>query len=66
MHPLDPYRAATILIQEHGSDALAIAAERMLDMKLANDKEGESVWGRVFNAIQDLKALRPGNGRVVH
>ena len=66
MHPLDPYRAATTLIREHGKDALAIAAERMLDMRLASDQEGEAVWGRVFNAIQDLEALRSGGGQTVH
>ena len=66
MHTLDPYRAATILLHEHGKDALAIAAERMLDMRLASDQEGEAVWRQVFNAIQDLKALRPGKGQAVH
>lgn len=53
---LDIYRAATLLIDRHGAEALNEAA-RLIDVMLARgDEEGRLVWGRIKQAIADLQA----------
>jgi hypothetical protein len=49
---LDIYRAANVLIDRHGTDAL-IEAVQMIDRMLANgDEEGRLVWRRIKRAIE--------------
>jgi hypothetical protein len=49
---LDIYRAANLLIDRHGADAL-IEAARMIDRMLElGDPEGRSVWRRIKAAIE--------------
>jgi len=53
---LDIYRAANMLIERHGSAALAEAG-RMIDRMLAaGDEEGHTVWRRIRSAIKALSA----------
>jgi hypothetical protein len=53
---LDIYRAANLLIDRHGGDAL-IEAARMIDRMLElGDREGRSVWRRIKAAIEQLQA----------
>ena len=53
---LDIYRAANVLIDRHGADAL-IAAARMIDRMLElGDPEGPLVWKRIKGAIEQLQA----------
>jgi len=53
---LDIYRAANLLIDRHGGDALAEAA-RMIDRMLAlGGPEGRQVWKRIKRAIEQLQA----------
>jgi hypothetical protein len=51
---LDIYRAANLLIDRHGADAL-IAATQMIDRMLQlGDSEGRQVWKRIKHAIEQL------------
>jgi hypothetical protein len=53
---LDIYRAANLLIDRHGGDAL-IEAARMIDRMLElGDPEGRQVWKRIKAAIEQLQA----------
>ncbi len=53
---LDIYRAANLLIDRHGADAL-IEAARMIDGMLdKGDLEGRAVWLRIRHAIETLLA----------
>jgi hypothetical protein len=57
---LDIYRAAHLLIDRHGGDALVEAA-RMIDRMLElSDPEGRQVWKRIKRAIEQLQAAPNG------
>ena len=57
---LDIYRAANLLIDRHGGDAL-IQAARMIDRMLdLGDPEGRQVWKRIKRAIEALQAAPSG------
>jgi hypothetical protein len=58
---LDIYRAANLLIERHGADAV-IEAARMIDRMLdLSDPEGRSVWKRIKSAIEHLQAPASGS-----
>jgi hypothetical protein len=53
---LDIYRAANLLIDRHGGEAL-IEAARLIDLMLElGDPEGRQVWRRIKGAIEELQA----------
>jgi hypothetical protein len=57
---LDIYRAANLLIERHGAEAL-IEAGRMIDRMLDyGDLEGRAVWQRIKRAIEALQAPPSG------
>jgi hypothetical protein len=57
---LDIYRAANLLIERHGADAV-IEAARMIDRMLdLSDPEARSVWKRIKRAIEALQAPASG------
>jgi hypothetical protein len=59
---LDIYRAANLLIERHGTDALIEAShlvDRMLDR---GDTAGRLIWLRIKRAIEMLQA--PSSGAV--
>jgi len=59
---LDIWRAANLLIRQHGADAQLEAArlhDRMLD---PGDDDGRLVWARIRRAIEALQA--PPSGRL--
>ncbi len=59
---LDIYRAANLLIERHGTDAL-IEAARMIDRMLDHgDTEGRQVWRRIKSALEALQT--PQRGRL--
>jgi hypothetical protein len=58
---LDIWRAATLLLKEHGEDAEIVAAQRADQMLERSDHDGQLVWLRIRRAIA---ALYPSvNGR---
>ncbi len=61
---LDIFRSATLLIDQHGADALievALKADELLD---AGDLDGQRVWVRIRATAIEL--LKPGGEEVVH
>ena len=53
---IDIYRAANLVIERHGADAV-IEAARMIDRMLElGDPEGRLVWKRIEGAIEQLQA----------
>ena len=57
---LDIYRAANLLIRQHGVDA-EIEAARKADLILdRGDAEGQRVWLRIKRAIVELQAPQVG------
>ena len=57
---LDIWRAANLLIREHGADA-ELEAARLQDLMLdRGDDEGRRVWARIRRAIEALRAPRSG------
>lgn len=56
----DIYRAANLLLNRHGFDAMVEAA-RLLDVSLdAGDLEARAVWVRVKKAIEALETRSTG------
>lgn len=55
---LDIYRAANLLIERHGADAVIEAARRIDAMLDHDDLDGRQVWLRVRRAIVALQGPR--------
>ena len=53
---LDIYRAANLLIDRHGGDAVVQAAQMIDRMLELGDPEGRSVWRRIKRVIEQLQA----------
>jgi hypothetical protein len=66
MHPLDRWRAANLLIQQHGAGAAAHAERRSLELALAGDTEGARAWLRILEAIGELQRVERDAAEVVH
>jgi hypothetical protein len=66
MHPLDPWRVANLLIQQHGSDADLQAAMRADALWDAGDQAGFAVWTQIINAIDALRRDPPRPGEARH
>jgi hypothetical protein len=49
------WRAAHMLIAEHGADAVTIAAQRLDELLQRGDAKGEGVWRRIAGAIDELR-----------
>ena len=52
---LDIYRAANLLIERHGADAMIEAARRIDTMLDRGDMDGRVVWFRIKRAIVALQ-----------
>jgi len=57
---LDIWRAANLLIRQHGADAELAAARRADLMLNRGDLEGQTVWKRIRRAIVELQAPPTG------
>ena len=66
MDPLDPYRAANLLLQQHGKDAKAHAVQRVQNMRAAGDERGEWAWMGILDAVLVLEATKPAVGETTH
>jgi hypothetical protein len=58
MHPLDPWRAANLLVQQYGDGAADHSALRLAAMRAAGDADGAAVWVQISEAVQTLAAMR--------
>lgn len=57
---IDIWRAANLLIRQHGEDAEIVAAQRADQMLERGDPEGRVVWLRIRRAIAELQAAAIG------
>jgi hypothetical protein len=58
---IDIWRAANLLIQQHGLDA-EIEAARKADLMLdSGDRDGQLVWMRIMRAVRELQAQPTGS-----
>jgi hypothetical protein len=55
---LDIYRAAKLLIDQHGQDAPIRAAERADQLLEEGDTEGAAIWRAIMGAIEELERGR--------
>ena len=63
---LDIYRAANLLVKQHGKDAPIHAAMRADAMLEAGDLDSYGVWRRILRAGGELQGAAPGPGARVH
>ena len=52
---LDIWRAANLMIKQHGADAAIAAAQRADELLASGDIEGEIVWKRIVAAVNELQ-----------
>jgi hypothetical protein len=55
---IDLYRAAKLLIDQHGEDEPIRAAGRADELLAAGDTEGARVWRAIMEAIEELQRKR--------
>jgi hypothetical protein len=66
MHPLDPYRAATVLIRQMGTDAAEDhVRDRQLELLGEHDSAGAAAWVLVHAAIRELGRTRRNDGEAL-
>lgn len=63
---LDIHRTASIIVGEHGDDALLYAAQRHDELLEAGDVDGVIVWGRIVKVVRELLSQGVPGGRTVH
>ena len=61
---LDIYRAAALLMKQHGEDASIHAAMKADDYLESGDMEGRTIWLRIIAAIKELAAQEPEGGTI--
>ena len=54
----DIFRAAKLLIDQHGDDAPIHAAQRADGLLEEGDVDGAAVWRRILEAIEELQRVR--------
>ena len=60
------WRAANLLIKQHGDDAPIRAAMRADELLEAGDVDGQAVWKRVLAAVDELLSEERPEGVEVH
>ena len=63
---LDIFRAANLLVKQHGEDAPIHAAMRADTMLEAGDLDGYAVWKQILRAVEELQEVEPASGAPVH
>jgi hypothetical protein len=58
---IDIWRAATLLIKQHGENAEIVAAQRADLMLERGDHDGRLVWLRIKRAIVELQGAPTGS-----
>ena len=56
----DIWRAATLLIREHGAEAEVVSARRSDEMLERGDRDGQLVWLSIRRAIVQLQTVSVG------
>ncbi len=64
---IDIFRAANLLIKQHGDEAAIHAVMRADELLDAGDLDGCGLWKRIIRAIEELQDQElPSNGEAVH
>lgn len=63
---VDAWRAAQILVKQHGPDAAIVAARRADALLAEGDVEGERVFKVILDAINELQRDKPNEGERVN
>ena len=63
---LDIYRAANLLIKQHGDDAPIHAAMRADEMLEKGAMDGKAVWVRIAKAVDELLSDKQADGAAFH
>jgi len=63
---LDIHRTASIIIGEHGDDALLYAAMRHDELLEKGDVDGAIVWGRIVRVVREILAEVVPEGETIH
>ena len=63
---IDVWRAADLHIKRHGADAAIVAAQRADELLAQGDTEGQLVFKRVVEAINELQRQKPEPGEAVN
>jgi len=63
---IEIWRAANVLVKQHGEDAAIIATQRADALLAEGDVEGERVFKRVVKAINELQRERPAEGELAN
>ena len=56
----DIWRAANLLVREHGAEAEVVSARRADEMLERGDHGGQLVWLRISRAIVELQVMPEG------
>lgn len=63
---IDVWRGAELLIKRHGEDAAIVAAQRADELLAQGDIEGQIVFKRIVEAINELQRQKPEPGEPVN
>ena len=63
---IDVWRAADLLVKRHGEDAAIVAAQRADELLEVGDVEGQIVFKRIVEAINELQRQKPEPGEAVN
>ncbi len=55
----DLWRAARLLIDQHGVNAPMLAVRWADEMLAAGDAQGRAVWLRILGAVRELQSTKP-------
>ncbi len=59
---LDLWRAAQVMVKRYGDGATTEAAKRADEFLYQGIIDGERLWMRIMQAIEELQRERPGDG----
>jgi hypothetical protein len=63
---IDIYASANELIKQHGEDAPIHAAMRADELLDQGDLDGQAVWKRILNAVDELLSEKVPDGATVN
>lgn len=66
MHPLDIYRSAKLLVDQHGDQAPMQARVRTMSLRQDGDEQGAAVWQRILEAVLELQRTLRDPEEAVH
>ena len=66
MYPLDPWRAAKLLLTQLEDEAPAHASRRITELTNAGDQAGANAWSDILAAISQLRMDKRREGDAIH